>query len=113
MMFLRCVQATCHQGWQRVSTHALQPALHAHDRVRRRQGRPPPARVADDRGKRSDRRRRRIAHHLLSFGVTLNVRNFEIYYVDWLTAYDPNYPAYAQYHPAYTQAIEATATALK
>lgn len=50
---------------------------------------------------------------LLPFGLQLSARNFEIYYVDWLTAYDPNYPAYAQYHTAYSQALESAAAALK
>ncbi len=49
---------------------------------------------------------------LLQLGVQLHARNFEIYYEDWLTAFDPAYPAYAQYHTAYQQAILTTSAAV-
>jgi hypothetical protein len=48
---------------------------------------------------------------LLPFGVQRHARNFEIYYSDWLIAFDPNYPQYAQYHGAYQQALQNAAGA--
>jgi hypothetical protein len=46
---------------------------------------------------------------LLPFGLKLHAQIFEIYLADWLIAYDPDDPKYAQYHAEYQQAIEAAA----
>lgn len=48
---------------------------------------------------------------LLPFAVQRQARNFEIYWADWLIAFDPNYPQYAQYHTAYLQALMTAANA--
>lgn len=48
---------------------------------------------------------------LLPFGLQLGARNFEVYWADWLIAYDPGYPGYAQYHVAYQQALAAVVAA--
>ncbi|MCI4364713.1 MAG: hypothetical protein L3K10_01420 [Thermoplasmata archaeon] len=46
---------------------------------------------------------------LLPFALTQHTQIFEIYLEDWLTAFDPNYPAYPMYHSAYAQALAQTA----
>jgi hypothetical protein len=46
---------------------------------------------------------------LLPFGLSQHTQVFELYLDDWLTAFDPNYPAYAQYHLAYAEALTQTA----
>lgn len=43
---------------------------------------------------------------LIPFAVTNHATVFEIYYQDWLTAYDPNYPGY---FPAYQPVLQAAA----
>jgi hypothetical protein len=47
---------------------------------------------------------------LLPFAAQRHATSFEIYWADWLIAYDPAYPQYAQYHVAYQQAIQAALT---
>lgn len=44
--------------------------------------------------------------NLIPFAVTNHATIFEIYYQDWLTAYDPNYPGY---YPAYQSVLQAAA----
>jgi hypothetical protein len=46
---------------------------------------------------------------LLPFAEKLHAQIFEIYVQDWLVAYDPSDPDYAQHHQAYQQAFEAAA----
>ncbi len=46
---------------------------------------------------------------LLPFGLSQRAQVFELYLDDWLTAFDPNYPAYAEYHAEYGAAINETA----
>ena len=43
---------------------------------------------------------------LIPFAVANHATVFEIYYEDWLTAYDPNYPGY---YPAYQPVLQAAA----
>jgi hypothetical protein len=49
---------------------------------------------------------------LLPFGLQLHVQMFEIYLQDWMVAYDPNDPEYAQHHEEYQKAYEAAARVL-
>jgi hypothetical protein len=49
---------------------------------------------------------------LLPFAVSQHANVFEIYWEDWLVAYDPAFPGYSQYHVAYSQAVEHTANAV-
>lgn len=46
---------------------------------------------------------------LLQAGLTVHAQIFELYAQDWLIAFDPQYPGYAQYHAAYAQAIDSAA----
>ena len=46
---------------------------------------------------------------LLPFALKLHTQIFEIYAQDWLLAYDPEDPNYAQYHEEYQRAYEAAA----
>jgi hypothetical protein len=46
---------------------------------------------------------------LLPFGLRQHTQIFELYLNDWLTAFDPNYPLYAQYHVAYAQVLTQVA----
>jgi hypothetical protein len=48
---------------------------------------------------------------LLPWALAEHTQIFELYFVDWLTAFDPNYPAYAAYHTDY-QAVLASAAAV-
>ena len=49
---------------------------------------------------------------MLPFAVSQRVQIFEIYVQDWLVAYDPGSPGYAQYHAEYQKALEDAAKAL-
>jgi hypothetical protein len=49
---------------------------------------------------------------LMPFGVQRHAQILEIYFVDWLTAYDPSYSNYTAYHSAYAAAFNSTAQAL-
>ena len=49
---------------------------------------------------------------MLPFAVSQRVQIFEIYVQDWLVAYDPASPGYAQYHAEYRKALEDAAKAL-
>jgi uncharacterized membrane protein len=44
--------------------------------------------------------------NLIPFAVSNHTKIFELYYQDWLTAYDPNYPGY---FPAYQPVLQAAA----
>jgi hypothetical protein len=46
---------------------------------------------------------------LLQAGLTVHAQIFELYAQDWLIAFNPQYPGYAQYHAAYAQAIASAA----
>lgn len=46
---------------------------------------------------------------LLQAGLAVHAQIFELYAQDWLIAFDPQYPGYAQYHAAYAQAIDSAA----
>ena len=46
---------------------------------------------------------------LLPFAASHKVNILEIYFQDWLLAYDPNYPGNAQYGAAYANAIRSAA----
>ncbi len=46
---------------------------------------------------------------LLPYGLSQHAQIFELYWEDWLTAFDPNYPAYAQYHVPYGAILNNTA----
>ncbi len=46
---------------------------------------------------------------LLPFALQLHTQIFEIYTQDWLIAYDPEDPNYAQYHAEYQKALESAA----
>jgi hypothetical protein len=46
---------------------------------------------------------------LLSFSLTQHAQIFEVYFVDWLIAFDPGYPGYATWHVAYANALESAA----
>ncbi len=46
---------------------------------------------------------------LLQAGLTVHAQIFELYAQDWLIAFDPQYPDYAQYHAGYAQAIDSAA----
>jgi hypothetical protein len=46
---------------------------------------------------------------LLQAGLAVHAQIFELYAQDWLIAFDPQYPNYAQYHAAYAQAIASAA----
>jgi len=47
---------------------------------------------------------------LLPFAVSHHTTIFEIYFQDWLVAYDPNYPGNAQYGAGYQQALQNAVT---
>jgi len=47
---------------------------------------------------------------MLAFGPTVHAQIYELYLEDWLTAFDPNYPAYAEYHVAYAEALTQLAS---
>jgi hypothetical protein len=47
---------------------------------------------------------------LIPFAVSHHADILEIYYQDWLIAYDPNYPGNSQYGAAYAQVIQAAAS---
>ena len=49
---------------------------------------------------------------MLPFALNQRVQIFEIYLQDWLVAYDPNDPAYAQHHQQYQRVIEDAAKVL-
>jgi hypothetical protein len=49
---------------------------------------------------------------LLPFGLRLHTQIFELYFDDWLTAYDPAYPNYTLYHTSYASAIDSSANVL-
>jgi hypothetical protein len=42
---------------------------------------------------------------LIPFGISHHAAVFEIYYRDWLLAFDPAYPGYSQYGAAYAQVL--------
>ena len=46
---------------------------------------------------------------LLQAGLTVHAQIFKLYAQDWLIAFDPRYPDYAQYHAAYARAIASAA----
>jgi hypothetical protein len=46
---------------------------------------------------------------LLQAGLAVHAQIFELYAQDWLIAFDPQYPNYAQYHADYAQAIASAA----
>jgi hypothetical protein len=46
---------------------------------------------------------------LLPFGISHHATVLEIYYQDWLLAFDPAYPGYSQYGSAYAQALTQAA----
>jgi hypothetical protein len=46
---------------------------------------------------------------LLPWALAEHTQIFELYFVDWLTAFDPNYPAYATYHSGYAEALVSAA----
>ncbi|HYS30479.1 MAG TPA: hypothetical protein VEQ12_13405 [Candidatus Limnocylindria bacterium] len=46
---------------------------------------------------------------LLQAGLTVHAQIFELYAQDWLIAFEPQHPGYAQYHAAYAQAIDSAA----
>jgi hypothetical protein len=46
---------------------------------------------------------------LIPFGITHHASVFEIYYQDWLLAFDPAYPGYSQYGSAYAEALSLAA----
>jgi hypothetical protein len=46
---------------------------------------------------------------LLQAGLTVHAQIFELYTQDWLTAFDPEYPGYTEYHADYAQAIASAA----
>jgi hypothetical protein len=49
---------------------------------------------------------------LLEAGLAVHAQIFELYAQDWLIAFDPQYPGYAQYHATYAQALAAAAAVL-
>jgi hypothetical protein len=49
---------------------------------------------------------------LLPFALHMRTQIIEVYPEDWLVAYDPDDPAYAQYHQEYQQAYESAAKVL-
>lgn len=49
---------------------------------------------------------------LMPFGLQRHAQIFEIYFVDWLTAYDPDYSNYTSYHVAYAGAFNSTGQVL-
>lgn len=46
---------------------------------------------------------------LVPFAITRHTQILELFYQDWLTAYDPNMPGYAEYHTAYQQMFTTAA----
>jgi len=46
---------------------------------------------------------------LVPWALAEHTQIFELYFVDWLTAYDPNYPAYAAYHVGYAATLASAA----
>jgi hypothetical protein len=46
---------------------------------------------------------------LLSWSLSMHAQVFEVYFQDWLTAYDPHYPQYLLYHILYAHALHAVA----
>lgn len=49
---------------------------------------------------------------LIPFGLRLHTQIFELYFDDWLTAYEPSYPNYAMYHVAYANALSSASSVL-
>jgi hypothetical protein len=49
---------------------------------------------------------------LLPYALAEHVQVLEIYFDDWLTAFDPNYPAYFAYHQGYAAAFDQAAVTL-
>ena len=47
---------------------------------------------------------------LLPFAASHKVNILEVYFQDWLLAYDPNYPGFGQYGAAYATAIQSAAS---
>ncbi|MCI4372533.1 MAG: hypothetical protein L3K02_02660, partial [Thermoplasmata archaeon] len=47
---------------------------------------------------------------LLPSALNQHTQIFELYLQDWLTAFDPNYPAYGAYHVGYAAAITQVAS---
>lgn len=46
---------------------------------------------------------------LLQAGLQVHAQIYELYAQDWLIAFDPQFPGYAQYHAAYAEALDAAA----
>jgi hypothetical protein len=46
---------------------------------------------------------------LIPWALDEHAQIFELYFVDWLIAFDPNYPAYAQYHSGYSATLFSAA----
>jgi hypothetical protein len=46
---------------------------------------------------------------LIPWALAMHTQIFELYFVDWLTAFDPSYPAYAMYHAAYAATLQSAA----
>ena len=46
---------------------------------------------------------------ILPWAVGIHTQIFELYLADWLTAYDPNFPMYSEYHSAYASAFDFAA----
>jgi len=46
---------------------------------------------------------------LLPWAVGVHTQILELYFVDWLTAFDPSYPGYPEYHTAYSAAFQSAA----
>jgi hypothetical protein len=49
---------------------------------------------------------------LMPFALQRHAQILEVYFVDWLTAYDPGYANYTTYHAAYASAFNSTADVL-
>ncbi|MCI4331982.1 MAG: hypothetical protein L3K19_09095 [Thermoplasmata archaeon] len=49
---------------------------------------------------------------LLSYGLAEHAQVFELYFSDWLTAFDPNYPGFAASHASYAAALSGAASIL-
>jgi hypothetical protein len=47
---------------------------------------------------------------LLAVGESVHAQIFELYLDDWLTAFDPNYPEYGEYHVEYADALTQLAS---
>ncbi len=46
---------------------------------------------------------------ILSYSLQVHAQIFEVYFSDWLVAFDPHYPGYATYHVAYAHALKLVA----